>query len=117
MKFAGWFGIIVGSLMFGMWIFFLASGQVPELNTEPFRIYFHLAAEFTTAIGLIVGGIGLLKNFPRATSLYFVASGMLLYSLIVSPGYYAQLGQWAYVVMFAIVLVLALVSIIQLKRS
>ncbi len=31
MKFAGWFGILVGLIMFGQRIFFLVIGQVPEL--------------------------------------------------------------------------------------
>jgi hypothetical protein len=117
MKFAGWYGIVVGVLMLGMWGFFLATGQVPELQSEPFRIAFHLAGEFATAIALIVGGIGLLQKFLRAATIYLVAAGMVLYSLIVSPGYYAQLGQWAFVVMFALLIVLTLVSILLLVRS
>ena len=116
MKFTGWFGIIVGFLMIGMWSFFLATGQVPEIQTEPFRITFHLAAEFTTAIALIIGGTGVLRNLPRATIIYFTAAGMLLYSLIVSPGYYAQQGQWPFVAMFAILLIVALVSIVVVAR-
>lgn len=117
MKFTGWFGIIVGFLMLCMWSVFLVTGQVPEIQTEPFQITFHLAAEFATAIGLIIGGIGMLKNLPRATITYFVAAGMLLYSLIVSPGYYAQQGQWSFVAMFAILLIIALVSIVVAVRS
>lgn len=117
MKFAGWYGIVVGLLMLAMWGFFLATGQVPELQTEPFRIYFHLAAEFTTAIGLIVGGIGLLRGFSRATIIYFVAAGMVLYSLIVSPGYYAQQGQWVFVAMFIVLAALTMFSITQLGRA
>ena len=110
MKFAAWYAIVVGLLMLGMWSFFLVSGQVPELETEPFRISFHLAAEFVTAISMVTGGSGLLMNLPRARNLYFVATGMLLYSLIVSPGYYAQKGQWAFVVMFIVLIVLTLIS-------
>ncbi len=111
MKFSGWYGVVLGMMMFGMWGFFLAAGMVPELQTEPFRIYFHLAAEFSTAICLIIGGVGLLKKLPWAKTVYFIAAGMLLYSLIVSPGYYAQLGQWGFVVMFAVLIALTLVSI------
>lgn len=117
MKFAGWYGVVVGLLMLGMWSFFLAAGQVPELQTEPYRIYFHLAAEFTTAIALIVGGVRLLKNLPRATSIYLMAAGMVLYSLIVSPGYYAQQGQWGFVVMFAVLAALTLVSVMKVIQS
>jgi hypothetical protein len=117
MKFAGWYGIVVGLLMLGMWSFFLANGQVPELQTEPIRIYFHLAAEFTTAIGLLFGGLVLLRKLAWSRSFYFLPAGMALYSLVVSPGYYAQQGQWGFVVMFAILIVLTLVSVIQVARS
>jgi hypothetical protein len=116
MKFAAWYGIIVGILMFGQWAFFIAAGQVPELQTEPYRIGFHLAGEFITAAGLIVSGIGLLARKPWAASTYLVAAGMLLYSAIVSPGYFAQLGQWALVGMFAVLLVLALGSVARVVR-
>ena len=40
-----------------------------------------------------------------------LAVGMLLYTVIVSPGYFAEKGEWAYVGMFAVVLALALVSL------
>lgn len=116
MKFTGWYGIVVGLSMFGQWGFFLAAGQVPELQTEPIRIYFHLAAEFTTAILLIFSGIALLKRWPWAINVYFVAAGMLLYSIIVSPGYFAQQGQWAFVGMFAILLILTIGSIWRLNK-
>jgi hypothetical protein len=97
MRFAGWYGIAVGSLMFLQWTFFLLSGQVPELQSEPIRIAFHLAAEFITAIGLLLGGIGLLRERSWAVPVYLVAAGLLLYSVVVSPGYFAQQGQWAIV--------------------
>lgn len=117
MKFAGWFGIVVGLSMLAMWSFFLAAGQVPEVQTEPWRIAFHLAAEFTTALCLFVAGVALLRARPWALKLYLVAAGMLFYSLIVSPGYYAQQGVWAFVVMFAVVLLLAVVSVIRLVAT
>ena len=110
MKFAGWFGIVVGIGMMGMWTVFLLTGQVPEINSEPYRIAFHLAAEFITAIGLLAAGIAILKDLRKSPSLYLAADGMLLYTLIVSPGYYAQLGDWGFVIMFGILFVLALVS-------
>jgi hypothetical protein len=37
---------------------------------------------------------------------------MLLYTVIVSPGYFAEKGQWAFVAMFAVLLLLALLSIV-----
>jgi hypothetical protein len=117
MKFAAWYGIVVGALMLAMWGFFLSAGLVPELATAPYEIALHLAGELATAIALIVAGIALLKHAPWGRTLYFIAAGMLLYTLIVSPGYYAQLGQWAFVGMFVLLLLLDLVSIIRLYRS
>ncbi|MFQ5812326.1 MAG: hypothetical protein ACE5I2_03925 [Anaerolineae bacterium] len=112
MVFASIFALIVGAGMIGQWLFFLATDQVPELKTEPLRIRFHLAAEFTTAIALLVGGIALLTDQTWGRWFYLLAMGMLLYTVIVSPGYFAQKGQWAFVGMFAAVLLLALVSIV-----
>ena len=117
MKIAAWYGIVIGLLMFGQWAFFLAAGQVPELQEAPIEIAFHLAAEFLTATGLIAGGIGLLRGKPWAAVLYLVATGMLLYSAIVSPGYFAQQGQWALVSMFVVLLILAVWSISKVGRS
>ena len=117
MKFAGWYSIVVGALMIGQWSFSLASGQVPEVKTEPIRLAFHLAAELTTALGLIVGGAALLKRLSWAATAYLVASGMLLYSVIVSPGYFAQQGQWAFVGMFGVLLSLALAGLWAVARN
>ncbi len=111
MVFAAVYAIVVGAGMIGQWLFFLASGQVPELVTEPLRIRFHLAAEFATALALLTGGIALLTHQAWSQWFYPLAIGMLLYTVIVSPGYFAQKGQWPFVGMFAVLLILALVSI------
>lgn len=112
MVFAAIFALVVGVGMIGQWILFLVTGQVPELETEPLRIRFHLAAEFATALALVAGGLALLTDQSWGRWFYLVAAGMLLYTAIVSPGYFAEKGQWAFVGMFGVVLVLALVSIV-----
>jgi hypothetical protein len=48
----------------------LATGQVPELLTEPYRIALHLVAEFGTAAGLIMAGIALLRRLAWARKAY-----------------------------------------------
>ncbi len=117
MKFAGWYSIIVGLLMLAQWGFFIAAGQVPELRTEPIRIAFHLTAEGATAAALVVSGIGLIRRLAWGRTAAFVALGMLIYTTIVSPGYFAQQGVWALVLMFAVLLGLALVSIWSLVKA
>jgi len=109
--------LVVGSLMLAQWGFLLATGQVPELQAEPFRIAFHLAGEAATAIALIVSGAALLRRLKWGRPVSFVSLGMLIYTAIVSPGYFAQQGQWPLVAMFAVLLILALVSLRLLARS
>lgn len=111
LQWAAGFGLVVGTLMLGQWVFFLLAGRVPELVTEPFRIGFHLAGEALTALALMVGGLGVLRAAPWGRPALLLALGMLIYSVIVSPGYFAQQGQWALVAMFAVLLALAVVCL------
>ncbi|MBN1640270.1 MAG: hypothetical protein JXA09_03465 [Anaerolineae bacterium] len=111
MTFAAIYAIVVGVGMIGQWSASLYSRRVPELVTEPFRIGFHLAAEGLTAIALIAGGWAALAGAPWARQAYLVAMGMLLYTSVVSPGYFAQCREWPMVGMFAAILLLALISI------
>ena len=104
MNFPAWYGILVGCLMIAQWAFSILSGGVPEFKTAPWEIAFHLAAEMSTALMLIVGGVAALKSIPRAHQILLVGLGMVMYSEIVSPGYFAQLGQWPLVAMFAFLL-------------
>jgi len=116
-KFAAWSSLAIGVLMLAQWMFFLGAGQVPEIRTEPVALAFHLAAEAATALALITAGVLLLRGRALGITLGLVANGMLIYTVIVSPGYFAQLGQWPLVAMFAVLLALAIVSIVQLQRA
>ena len=111
MQFAAIFSIIVGTGMIGQWAMSYFSKQIPELKTEPIRIGFHIAAEMATAVLLIVGGIGFLAHANWSKDIFLIAVGMLFYTAIVSPGYFAQKGQWAWLGMFSAILILGIVSI------
>ena len=111
MTFLAIFAIVVGVGMIGQWAVSYFSRQIPELKTEPIRIGFHLAGEFITVFALIAGGVGLLGGWTWGVPAYLVATGMLLYTAIVSPGYFAQKGQWGWLLMFGVIIVLALVSV------
>jgi hypothetical protein len=114
MKFPAWYGIVVGILMIAQWTLSIISGSVPELQTEPWRIGFHLAAEFSTAIILIVGGIAVLRSVAWGRTALLIGLGMVIYSEIVSPGYFVQLGQWPMVGLFILLLGGAILSMILL---
>ena len=100
MKFAGIFALVVGLFMVGQWTASLITGNVPELATAPLTIGFHLAAEILTALALILAGLAILKKLRWGRTLFLVAGGMTLYSIINSPGYFAQRGQWPVVALF-----------------
>jgi hypothetical protein len=117
MKYAAWYGIVIGFMMIAQWMFFINSGSVPELQSEPWRIAFHLAAELTAALALIVSGFATLKSAPWGRKALLVGLGMVIYSEIVSPGYFAQLGQWSLVAMFAILLFGASVAVMKLLKE
>lgn len=114
MRLAAWVALVVGALMTGQWGFFIVAGQVPEFATDPYGIAFHLIAEVATAVTLIVAGALLLRGRRGAARLALVAFGMLVYAAINASGYFAQLGQWPLVAMFAAVVASALAAVVRL---
>jgi hypothetical protein len=117
MRFAGIYGITVGILIFIQWMFFLATAQIPELETAPFELVFHLAAEFMTAMVMIASGAAILRGRPWAPRAYYLSSGMLVYAVVNSAGYFLQLRQWAFVMMFAALLFLTVFSVGKVVRA
>ena len=114
MRFAAWTALVIGALMLAQWGFFIIAGAVPEFETEPYATASHLIAEVATAMALIVSGALLLRGRRRASRLALVAFGMVLYAALNSPGYFAELGQWPLVAMFAAVLAVSLAAVIRL---
>ena len=118
MKFSSWYGIGVGTLIILQWIFFIATGSVPEFQTTPWAISFHMMAELLLALALLISGITTLRLNPWGEKALLIALGMAIYSEINSPGYFAQLGQWVLVAMFAILLLGATIAVMMiLKRK
>jgi hypothetical protein len=101
-RIAAIYAVVVGIAIIGMWITFLVTEQVSELPTEPVTITYHLIAEFLTASLLLIGGFGLYSNRGWGFHLYLISLGMLLYTVLVSAGYYGNLGEMGMVGMFTI---------------
>jgi hypothetical protein len=101
----GWFLVVVGLAIAGVWTLLLGSGQVPEVADGRVDIIFHLVAEALTATLLVTAGVGLLRGWPRAPLLAAVAIGALAYTAVNSAGYYAGSGDWPAVTMFAVLAV------------
>ncbi len=111
------YGIIVGIMMIVQWAVFIVLGEVEELESESTRIAFHLAAEFGTATALVVGGLAILKTVSWGYHAFLVSQGMLAYTIIVSPGYFAQNGEFAFVAMFATLWIMTIVVIVTSVRQ
>jgi hypothetical protein len=105
------YSIIIGIAMIGMWLSFIATNQVPEIKTEPIRITYHLIGEFLTAILLLIGGFGLFTKRGWGFHVFLISMGMLLYTVIVSAGYYAENGDMAMLGMFTVFQVLTVIFI------
>lgn len=103
--------IIVGMFMGGFWLMLYLTGGIPELRTVPIEIGYHLAAEVLTAVMLVTAGFGLLRGPYWVERLYPVALGMLLYTVINSAGYYAQLEDLVMVGMFTVLTIVTLTLI------
>jgi hypothetical protein len=110
-RFVASFCLFVGSMMAIQWLFFLLSGSVPELVSAPLAIAFHLAAEGSTAVLLIVAGSALWGQRHWALPATLLALGMLIYAMVNSAGYFAQQSQWGMVAMFGLLLLVTLFCI------
>jgi len=109
MNFAGYYSISLGVLMIIQWIFFIFTGSVPDISITPIEISIHIFIEILTAVILIIGGIKTLKT--KNVKLNLVGLGMVVYAMVNASGYFAQLNQWIFVAMFAVLLLFSLYSL------
>ena len=106
------YSIFIGIAMLSIWTVQLATGQAPELQTAPIEIAMAITADWLTAIMLLVVGVGLLSRHNWAYKLYLFALGMLIYSVLISSGYFGQLGNTIFVILFAVLFILSVVFVI-----
>jgi len=109
MNFAAYYSIGLGVLMIIQWIFFVLTGSVPGFSITPIEISVHIFIEILTAAILIIGGMKTLKT--KSINLNLIGLGMVIYAIINASGYFAQLNQWIFVAMFAVLLVFSLYSL------
>jgi hypothetical protein len=100
------YGIVVGIMIFAMWVGNFARNQVPELVTRPWEIRTHVTAECLMAVTMLAGGISTLAGASFGEPLLLLGLGMTAYSIVNSSGYYLQRHQAPPVVMFGVLLVL-----------
>jgi hypothetical protein len=103
MRVVGWFELLVGAAILGLWTVLLATGQVPEVAAGQTDIWFHLVAEGLLSVLLLAAGTAAIRGSDVAPLLSGLALGALVYSAVNSAGYYAESAEWAMVAMFAVI--------------
>lgn len=103
MKFVKISSAVIGTLMIVQWVFFIVTGNVPQFESAPVEISFHISIELLTALLLIYAALICKKRVIRQTLLLF-GQGMVAYTVVNSSGYFAQSGEWIFVAMFAVLL-------------
>lgn len=99
--------------MTGFWAVLVVKGKA-ELRERPWDMAFHLAAEFGTAGLLFVAAVWALLGASWAGTLMLVGLGMLLYTVVNSPGFYAGRKEWPMVGMFGVLSALTVAAILAL---
>ncbi|MGD2059880.1 MAG: hypothetical protein PVF87_03375 [Acidimicrobiia bacterium] len=59
---AGWFEIVVGGAILGLWASLLATNQVAEIRQGDRAIWFHIGAKTVLGAGLLGSGLLLVSN-------------------------------------------------------
>lgn len=103
--------LAVGLLMAGWWTQDVRRGAWSRGDRTHAELALHLVAEFVTASWLVASGAALLVAGPRAAAAAGVGLGMLLYTTIVSPGYFVARRELSVTGVFAGLVVLTTIAL------
>jgi hypothetical protein len=106
----GSYCVAVAAFMTLWWGIAIRNGALNRPDRTRGEIALHLTAEVTTALLLAIGGTILAGGGTR--SLALVGLGMLMYTVIQSPGYFLARHEWPPVVMFAVLAGLTIAAIV-----
>jgi hypothetical protein len=106
--------LFIGAGMAGFWSVAVLTRKVPEIQARRIDIWFHIGAEYATALALLAGGVAIVVDHRAAWSVVLssFALGLLVYTLIASPGYYAEKRDRVGLVMFAAFWVLTIPAVV-----
>jgi len=102
---AAFFNIIIGIIIIYQWFVSLSKDKVPELVTSPKSILTHTIAEMMTAVTLIISGVLLLQEKGKGYLLYLLSTGMLMYTIINSAGYFWDKKNYTVVIVLGLLLI------------
>ena len=104
LKISGIYALISAFAIGVIWAILLGLGLLKEeVAAYPLQYYFLIGAEILTACLLLISAIGLLMGSEKATKLFFISMGMLLYAVIFATGKFLSLGFPYFALLFAVV--------------
>ena len=113
-RFSGIYLLVVGISILGMWTMILISEEIDEGLKE---FSFHLFSEFLLAFLCIISALRLLcEDGQKGLFLSMAAHGMLIYSVLNAAGYYAERGEWAFLVLFTMLFLISSFLLIRQLR-
>lgn len=101
----GMYCVVVAVLMASWWVLEIRHGAMSRPDRSRAEIRLHVTGELLTAAALLLGGLWLIAG---QDDLALVGLGMLLYSVVVSPGYFVARHEVAPVAMFAVLTVMTM---------
>ena len=76
-----------------------------------------IIVQWTTAALLMISAWGLHKQAAWGRKLALISTGMLFYTALVSPGYFAQQGNWIWLGFFGVILLGGVASVCQVAQD
>ena len=107
-----WYCIAVGVLLAVWWANDLRRGAWNRGDRTHGELSLHLAGEFVTAGLLIAAGAAWLAAGAAANAVVAADLGMLLYTVIVSPGYFLARHELPVVGMFGVLAALTVTALV-----
>ncbi|MCK9356468.1 MAG: hypothetical protein M0R22_04875 [Dehalococcoidia bacterium] len=95
--------IISGALLLCLWATLFATGQVTDIAERPVAYAFHLTAEASTALLLILSGAAALRGATYARRLFYFAGGMLFIAAMGMLVFYIEDGYPPFIALGAVV--------------
>jgi hypothetical protein len=114
---AAYYFLAVGLLNLALWSTLLATGQVTDLAERSVAYTFHLTAEFSMSVLLIVAGVTYMKHRAYARRLLYFAAGMLLIAALGMIVVYVSKAFLPFVALGAIISLLTVAFLAQSYSS
>lgn len=79
--FAGTFALVLGAIMAIAWFYWMIS-RWTSFESQASTLLAHVLTEGSSALLLIISGVGMMRGWPSGPSLYLIANGLLMFTTL-----------------------------------